>query len=682
MNSRLAGATLLLAAASLHARAHAADFDDRGAFSFATGAVFTESFEEFAPIEAGTSSAFSGDSAAALHGSKVLRAKLQSTGLGIPVTLPPGRKSYQLSFWIQGDCVGGLAADYGDGRPGVFAQAFPTGRITSDGWVEMQTAALPIDGEGVDLDARVFLSAYDAYAPLTVDVDAVEVTATGKASATTSCTGLDLEGACSDDEMCLGGTCHPAEGWFPPLPSEADRHRLVDYWNQKIRHTYAPYLPRKLAMPEALHVLEEARYATSAVKFWNRFAETIRRLRDAHTYTRSPLLSRLQLGPAMNVCFFEGSGDRSHDVWPSDPTYRDILVSHVGPSHTWGMNQGDRLVAIDGVHPLAWARALMARSLWYWESDEPLQFANVVNLIQRLIPLHATTLTVVHCSASTQSCDAEPTVIRVDSMEIPSEKVKLVGCDNRPFYHLPDAPEDHLFGDSWLDEDIVLEGWLAQSSPEEGLRGLVWNSLLGGWPGSELDKTLRNATYTWTELARGVVLDHREGHGGTAETGNILVGFSRERFVPMVSLKRDRANDEGPQTPAEGVALFEKMKYFTGQNAGSNNPQTHIPVALLLTWDVSASDFLPYMLKGAPRARLFGPGPTMGAFGTFFQYSYWGGLRWSLGAEDSLSTDGLTLCGRGVYPDEIVVPKQSDLLEGKDTIHEAALSWLRTEIAP
>ena len=33
-----------------------------------------------------------------------------------------------------------------------------------------------------------------------------------------------------------------------------------------------------------------------------------------------------------------------------------------------------------------------------------------------------------------------------------------------------------------------------------------------------------------------------------------------------------------------------------------------------------------------------------------------------------------------VVPDEIVLPKQSDLLDGKDTIHEAALTWLRDNL--
>jgi hypothetical protein len=30
----------------------------------------------------------------------------------------------------------------------------------------------------------------------------------------------------------------------------------------------------------------------------------------------------------------------------------------------------------------------------------------------------------------------------------------------------------------------------------------------------------------------------------------------------------------------------------------------------------------------------------------------------------------------------VVFPKQSDLLEGKDTVHEAAVHWLRKEIEP
>jgi len=672
-----------LAAGSWSPPGHAAEFDTRGVLSFDLAAAHTESFENYPPAgEAGGSSALAVDSDTALHGAKVLRANLRDSGLPLSLSVPPGEAAYALSFWIQGDCAGGLAVDYGDGRPGALAQAYPTGRVTSDGWVEMATAAIPVDGDGPELDLRMYLSGYNGDTLLIVDVDAVELVSRGDAPPLPACEGVDLAGACGEEQLCLGRRCHAAAGWFPPHPDAADRARLVDYWKEKIRDTYGPYLPRKLSMPEALDTLDLARHATSGVAFWTRFAEGIRRLRDAHTYTRGPIRPS-RFGKPMNACFFEGAADASQDAWPSDPTYRDVMVSHTGEEWTWGLSPGDRLAAVDGVHPIAWARSLMSRSLWYWESDEPLQFANVATLLSTLIPVHATTVTVVHCDAAQETCDGEPTVIAVQDVPSPEpgEEVSRIGCDNRPFYHVPGGPEDHRFGDSMADEDIVLEGWLSQSSPQEGLRGLVWNSLLGGWPGSQLDKKLRDAVDIWTSSATGVVQDHREGHGGTTQTADILVSFKQKPFLPMVSLTRDRERDEGPQTPEEGKALFEALKGYAGEYVGSGSAQTDIPVALLLTWDVSASDFLPYMLKGAPRTRLFGPGPTMGAFGTFYQYSYWGGLRWSIGSQDSLSQDGLTLCGRGVYPDEIVLPRQSDLLAGKDTIHEAAVSWLRSEIS-
>jgi hypothetical protein len=72
----------------------------------------------------------------------------------------------------------------------------------------------------------------------------------------------------------------------------------------------------------------------------------------------------------------------------------------------------------------------------------------------------------------------------------------------------------------------------------------------------------------------------------------------------------------------------------------------------------------------------------MGAFGTFMQYSLWGVMHWSIGIEDSIAPDGTLMCTHGVVPDEVVLPKQSDLLAGKDTLHDAAMAWIRTELPP
>ena len=60
----------------------------------------------------------------------------------------------------------------------------------------------------------------------------------------------------------------------------------------------------------------------------------------------------------------------------------------------------------------------------------------------------------------------------------------------------------------------------------------------------------------------------------------------------------------------------------------------------------------------------------------------YGGLSFRFGSGDSITSSGEALIGNGVEPDEYVVQTQSDLLAGLDTIHEAALAWLRTELKP
>ena len=44
--------------------------------------------------------------------------------------------------------------------------------------------------------------------------------------------------------------------------------------------------------------------------------------------------------------------------------------------------------------------------------------------------------------------------------------------------------------------------------------------------------------------------------------------------------------------------------------------------------------------------------------------------------------DGTTHNGHGVLPDEVVFPKQSDLMVGKDSVFEAALQWVRGGLKP
>ena len=147
-------------------------------------------------------------------------------------------------------------------------------------------------------------------------------------------------------------------------------------------------------------------------------------------------------------------------------------------------------------------------------------------------------------------------------------------------------------------------------------------------------------------------------------------------------LFRKRSDDVGPSL-LEGKATFDALlSAGKVESAGGPNPDLDLPVALLIHLDGSASDWLPLGMKGAPKAKIFGPYPTAGAFSTLFDFSYWSALGYSIAVGDTIDATGQTRNGFGVEPDVVVLPLQSDLLSGKDTVYDAALSWVRTELKP
>jgi hypothetical protein len=61
-----------------------------------------------------------------------------------------------------------------------------------------------------------------------------------------------------------------------------------------------------------------------------------------------------------------------------------------------------------------------------------------------------------------------------------------------------------------------------------------------------------------------------------------------------------------------------------------------------------------------------------------------GFFYWALASGDFVGPDGKPHLGHGVEPHEAILPKQSDLLVGKDTVYERALAWVRCgeEVCP
>lgn len=600
-----------------------------------------------------------------------------------PVSLPVGAGSYRASIWFRhGVLDARFVVTYAtsSGLSAGTARLFPTGRATSDGWVEL--ASNPLSVHEAPHAAYLVLSEYASVDG--ADLDAFEIVREGEPHPAASCSSLH-DAACGDEGFCMYGQCVTGTPAVPRLPEGALKDGLIDSFAGRLRVFFGGRYSRQKYLPEALAILEEARHATTPWAYWNGFGRAVRALHDAHTYASAPIPDS-PWTRRLNVCFMEGDADRSHESWPKDPVYLDLLVSHVGTNDTAGLRPGDRLVAVDGQHPLAWARTLQSIDWGTHQATDAGVYGELAEQLGgpawaggALIARFAKTLTVLRCDPATGTCADVPETLEVASLGYAGGDYDQA-CDNRPGYHLvaettPDPANHYVYG-------TFFRGAIADTQPEEAIFGMVWDTLYGGGdPNGYVNKSILDANADWKKNARGVILDHRSGNGGTLDAAENVTKLVRDRFTIAVTRMPIRiAGDLGPETPEEGIAIFDGAKSTSGYVVGDAGFDPAIPVALITHRDVSASDFMPYGMKGAPNVRIFGPHGTAGAFSTFINFEYYGGLDFQLASGDTIAWDGSALIGAGVVPDEIVLPKQSDLLAGRDTLHEAALAWVRENL--
>ena len=653
--------------------ASAGSFTTDGTWTFDPNAVFTESFEQFTPDPDAGSSAHleAAEDSGALHGSKVLhaRATYESADIGFVV---PGPGAWRASAWVRSDAIAGVVVEASAGTPGEFSQMFPTGRMTSDGWIELESAPFMASGE-TDTKLYVFFFGDDVYA------DAIEVTAAQGVAwePPRACAGL-MDPSCSGDHLCYAGWCRNVSGWVPPLPDASRRDLLVDYLANRLRFFFGPYESRNAHLPAALAELEGMRSAASRWIFWRSFATAVHRLQDSHTsvYTLADFV--VENRRPLNACFVLGDADLSHASVPPDAVLPDILVSHTGNEAAWGFNAGDRLVAVDGKHPIAWMRSLIAHDLTAPSVNDDTSLAMFAERLRSAIPRYAHTISVLHCSTS--ACSE---VENIDVTSLPEVEqdtsIDVVACDHRPGALLGSQPSNHDIGMQ------ALSGNVLGTDSSEKIYGLVWDDLLAQSPSAT---QIANAVASWRADARGVILDHRTGNGGQGEpgttaSGDPIVNFVRQPTFFGVELWRRAADEEGPASLAEGLDIVDKYKGTSAAwHGGSDDARIDVPVALLITRDVSFSDLFAYAMKGAPHVRIFGPNPTHGAFSTFLGMGYATGMNYQIAIGDAIGFDGQTLCGHGVRPDEVVLPRQSDLIAGRDTTILRAIEWVRSEATP
>ncbi len=590
--------------------------------------------------------------------------------------VPAKKASYRATLWAR---HGGLDAQItaittqnGSATATTFAKLAPTGRTTSDGWVELASNELPVDGTKL---AQLYFKVFD-FDTVGSDIDGLELVPAGEYVEPPACSGA-LDPVCGPEAVCQYGQCQLGRLYVPPLPDAAVRNEVVDRMSGLLAIFFGGRKTRLENLPEALARIEALRTAPSAWQFWNGWANAIRHLHDWHTHANGAI-EFVGGSRRLNACFIGGVADTSEALWPRDPSFDDVLVSHVGQASIATPNalqQGDRLVAVDGMHPVAWALTLKDVDWGWWQACDDRGFSEALERMRDLIAAYATTFTFLSCDKQTGTCNPVPKTIKVADL---GAQQGFVACDNRPYYYYEsnNPGVNHGVGFKFF------QGKVAGTTDQEKIFGLLWDTLYGGGdPNGTVNSNLKKAYATFKQSARGVILDHRAGNGGTldaAETATTLMQPPQVALVFRSPL--DNASSDGPADAAAGIAIFTKFKATSGYHVGAPDYDPALPVALILHRDGSASDFFPFGVKGAPNARIFGTGPTAGGFSTFYTFAPWGPVSFQFASGDSISAAGQPLIGHGVDPDEIVKQKQSDLLAGRDTMVQAALAWLRTRL--
>lgn len=658
----------------------AGSFDAEGRHHFDPSAVASESFESAAPKGLGCKDKCSweslgSDTELALDGARFARVTAQESPFEMDLALPPLNRSYVFRVWVRHAraWVRMVFEHEGSARGTESAWLFPTGRVTSDGWVELASSAASVTGRDL---TRAFLRLEGT----AIDVDGLEAVAEGEYHAGGACLGLG-DAVCGPDELCIGERCRQGSRFVPPLPHPSQREAVARYLASRVESFYGGRFSRQAYLPAALGEMAKMLSAQSAWQYWSSFARGVRLLHDWHTGSSSALESQGS-GRRLGVCFIEGEADLTQAVWPSQAGRSDILVSHVGPTGTLGLVAGDRLVAVDGKHPVDWAHSLAGDNFGHHVATDPDVDAELVEALRDLIPRFAKSFSVIRCKPAGPSCAETVETISITAIE---SDVQPPSCDNRPLYHLENPPEQFpgMIGTFHYVPFVPWRDKVAGTDPAEKIFGMTFDTLYGG-PGG-LTQFFLDSNDFFKQNARGVILDHRAGNGGTMDAPEAITQLVRKPaelgYGPTFPLA---AGDVGPSGGPEAQLWVKKLADL-GQpsfNVGSDQADLELPVALLIHRDGSASDWLPHGMKGAPKVKIFGPHESAGAFSSFYQFSYWSRFDFQLASGDMYLSDGSALIGHGIAPDVLVQHTQTALLSGKDAPFEAALAWVKGNLKP
>jgi hypothetical protein len=570
-------------------------------------------------------------------------------------------------------------------QPDGAVRLWPTGRATDDGWVELSTGVVDFSQLG-DLEARA-LRIMDARLAeaLFFDllsnpdgeawVDGLSVEIVGPQRVAPRPCRLPEEGAqCGVAGACLYGRCVDAKLVAERRPDDLEVRAayLARLGARAELLAGGRYTQARTALLRAR--LDAAAGVESPAVADALIAEAFDDLGDGHV---SPPLTRLTPDVPTGACLVLGEAD----LLPQ-PALRPLVVEVERSGPASGLRVGDALVAVDGLTPEAWM-AQAGRLLSYTGDPRGRAYALAPALWGAALRSGAR-LTFHRCRRVTPCTPDQLEVVELDLAEVGAgywsgDPGALQGagltCDYR-LRRMVEGPE-------------VRARDFAGHVDVGGVRAIQLNGVSGYGPW----RTAMQAALT--RLPSKILLDQRTGLGGTFEGVSValspFVASDEAPWVNLVPQLRPEATLPelaalaGCQTrEAAPCANFLALPLVAGTTPVATASTAW--VAVVNGFDVSGNDYLAQALRGrrSGRTRIFGPVPTLGAFGPIFSlprlmdelYGGSGQLHDTTFLVEREARNLAFTTGHGVEPDEVVYQRQSDAVQGVDTALTAARRWL------
>lgn len=589
--------------------------------------------------------------------------------------------------WHSGD----FAAFYGSGLPyGTHLLAeiplFPTGRVTSDGWRELSSGAVDfwlaarirplLVLEDQQLGPHALGQAAFGHSARAA-VDGLELLDHGPAEVPVQSCHASL--SCGPSGACLYGRCVDAAARHGPnTPREHFREYL-----SRMAAEYRLFSGSRASVQALASVVDRVRAldasGAAVPELFAAWRRESRALADGH-YNPRRWSSRWPV--SLGVCTLLGRADLSE----ADAELPLVYDASAGPL-AGRLQPGDALTAIEGQPPLEWLAEQRENGSY---NGDPRGAAAILamEVIDRAAEEGAR-MTFSRCSRTDVPCSAnEREEIEVSPPQHlsllwaerpPDWRFDYVDCDARPRPAVA-AQSEHYDYVGWRDEGSVR---LVQINGVSGSPS--WSA--------DVDRALAGTP-------SAVLLDQRRGLGGTIDGADTLAArlvtpeqsFAMELLPalygalgPSRSALRTCTQGSPSSELACGNAVWWQLG-FTQRN-GRSALGANTKIAVLNYLDVSGNDYVSELLRHRGEStRIFGPGPTYGAFGAIvtlptrgFELEGGGSLQIhdTLFLRDPADENEDFTTGRGVEPTVRVLQKQSDLVRGVDTALEEAKRWLR-----